>query len=109
MATFIPKNARHILANAARTRDFFLKPYGLDVICRLASFQKIKISQNSTRNTNSFKKEVDEVWDVELLRDNINKYLEIELKLPDGFNKRKYADSLISNINPVILMLIKYL
>jgi hypothetical protein len=31
MAMFIPKNARHILTNAAKTRDYFLKPYGLDV------------------------------------------------------------------------------
>lgn len=31
MTTFIPKMARKILANAELQKDFFLKPYGLDV------------------------------------------------------------------------------
>ena len=32
MATFIPKNAKQILTNAAKARDYFLKPYGLDEV-----------------------------------------------------------------------------
>jgi hypothetical protein len=32
MTTFIPKNAHKILANKAMQREYFLKPYGLDVL-----------------------------------------------------------------------------
>lgn len=53
MATHIPKNARKILSNPALTRDFFLKPYGLDVKTPQLRFQLIKISQKSILNTNS--------------------------------------------------------
>jgi hypothetical protein len=31
MTTFIPKIARKILTNAQLQKDYFLKPYGLDV------------------------------------------------------------------------------
>ena len=31
MTTFIPKMAHKILANPALQKEFFLKPYGLDV------------------------------------------------------------------------------
>ena len=32
MSGFIPKNARKILASSALSKQYFLKPYGLDVI-----------------------------------------------------------------------------
>ena len=53
MTTFIPKMARKILASSEKQRDFFLKPYGLDVLPRLPSSQRTAASLESIRNTNS--------------------------------------------------------
>ena len=53
MATFIPKNAKQILTNAAKARDYFLKPYGLDVIMLPNRLLLTKIFPESTPNINS--------------------------------------------------------
>ena len=52
MSSFIPKNARKIIANSKLSREYFLKPYGLDVFLPSLSFLKIKISPKVIPNTN---------------------------------------------------------
>lgn len=52
MSSFIPKNARKIIANSKLSREYFLKPYGLDVFLPSLSFLKIKISPKNIPNTN---------------------------------------------------------
>ncbi len=52
MTTFIPKIARKILANPQLQRDYFLKPYGLDVNLPQYRHQKIVDSQDNILNIN---------------------------------------------------------
>jgi hypothetical protein len=54
MTTFIPKNARKILSNPALQKDYFLKPFGLDVNLFIIRFQKIRIFQKNILNINTF-------------------------------------------------------
>ena len=56
MATFIPKNAKQILANAAKARDYFLKPYGLDVSLGIVRLLQMQISPKNILSTNSSKR-----------------------------------------------------
>lgn len=56
MATFIPKNARQILSNAAKARDYFLKPYGLDVSLSIVRHPPTQISLKNIQSTNSSKR-----------------------------------------------------
>lgn len=45
---FVPKNAIQILRNSALQKDFFLKPYGLDVqICINVGTKKWTISKET--------------------------------------------------------------
>lgn len=53
MTTYIPKNARKILANSTLTREYFLKPYGLDVSRDLNRHLKMRISLKNIHSTNS--------------------------------------------------------
>jgi len=52
MTTFIPKIARKILSNPAMQRNYFLKPYGLDVTTELLRSLKTKTTPNHIHNTN---------------------------------------------------------
>ena len=52
MSRFIPKNAHKILANPTLTRDFFMKPYGLDVVFVILRFLKIRICPKSIQSIN---------------------------------------------------------
>lgn len=53
MTTYIPKNARKILSNSTLTRDYFLKPYGLDVRRHQNRHLKMQTSPKNIHNTNS--------------------------------------------------------
>lgn len=52
MTTFIPKTAHKILANPKLQREYFLKPYGLDVSSLPIRYPKIKTTPNNTLHIN---------------------------------------------------------
>lgn len=54
MTTFIPKMARKIIASPQLQREYFLKPYGLDVEMNRLRFLKIKTIQDNILNTNLY-------------------------------------------------------
>lgn len=53
MTTFIPKIANKILSSPAMQKNYFLKPYGLDVLLfAWLRFQRIKTTPRNIHNTN---------------------------------------------------------
>jgi hypothetical protein len=52
-------------------------------------------------NTNYFKKEVVEVWDVEEVEAHAEEYLQAEFNLPEDFNRVDFLRNLKANISPI--------
>lgn len=52
-------------------------------------------------NTNYFKKEVLEVWDVEEIEAHAEAYLQTEFNLPEDFNRVDFLRNLKANISPI--------